>query len=140
MSTSSSGCGRSAAHEGVKPSLQSVDFLLRLEWIAVLAAAIVGYAFAGGSWVLFLVLILAPDLAMLGYLAGPRIGAMVYNALHILIWPAILLAAGLYSGEALTMQLAAIWIAHIAIDRALGYGLKLPTGFGDTHLGRIGKA
>ncbi len=124
----------------MKPSLHSVDLLLRLEWIAVFAAAIAGYAFADGSWALFLVLILAPDLAMLGYLAGPRIGAVVYNAFHILVWPAILLVAGLYSGEILAVQVAAIWIAHIAIDRALGYGLKLPTGFGDTHLGRIGKA
>ena len=127
------------AFEGVKPSFQSVDFLLRLEWIAVFAAAIAGYAFAGGSWLLFLVLILAPDLAMLGYLAGPRVGAIVYNAFHVLVWPAILVVAGLYSGEMLAVQVAAIWIAHIAIDRALGYGLKLPTGFGDTHLGRIGK-
>jgi hypothetical protein len=77
---------------------------------------------------------------MLGYLAGPLIGAIVYNAFHILVWPAILVIAGLYSGEMLAVQVAAIWIAHIAIDRALGYGLKLPSGFGDTHLGRIGKA
>ena len=37
------------------------------------------------------------------------------------------------------IHMAAIWTAHIAMDRALGYGLKLPTGFTDTHLGRIGK-
>ncbi len=128
------------AYEGVKPSLHSVDLLLRLEWITVFAAAIAFYAFTGGSWALFFVLIMAPDLAMLGYLAGPLIGAIVYNAFHILVWPAILVIAGLYSGEMLAVQVAAIWIAHIAIDRALGYGLKLPSGFGDTHLGRIGKA
>jgi hypothetical protein len=127
------------AYEGVKPSFRSVDLLLRLEWIAVLAAAIACYAFADGSWTLFLALILAPDLAMLGYLAGSRIGAIAYNVFHILVWPAILLIAGLYSGEMLAVQVAAVWIAHIAVDRALGYGLKLPTGFGDTHLGRIGK-
>ena len=124
----------------MKPSLHSVNLLLRLEWIAVFAAAIAGYVFADGPWALFLVLILAPDLAMLGYLAGARVGAIVYNAFHILVWPAILLVAGLYSGEVLAVQVAAVWIAHIAIDRAFGYGLKLPTGFGDTHLGRIGKA
>lgn len=123
----------------MKPSFRSVDLLLRLEWIAVFVAAIACYAFADGSWTLFLALILAPDLAMLGYLAGSRIGAIAYNVFHILVWPAILLIAGLYSGEMLAVQVAAVWIAHIAIDRALGYGLKLPTGFGDTHLGRIGK-
>ena len=32
-----------------------------------------------------------------------------------------------------------IWAAHIAIDRAVGYGLKYPGSFKDTHLGRMGK-
>jgi hypothetical protein len=116
-----------------------VDFLLRLEWAAVLAAAIAGYLFLDGSWQLFVLLILAPDLAMLGYLAGPAAGAIVYNAFHILVWPAILFLGGLYAGSAVAMQVAAIWTAHIAMDRALGYGLKLPTGFTDTHLGSIGR-
>lgn len=118
---------------------RTVDFLLRLEWAAVLAAAIAGYLFLDGSWQLFVLLILAPDLAMLGYLAGPAVGAVVYNAFHILVWPAILFLGGLYTESAFAMQVAAIWIAHIAMDRVLGYGLKLPTGFTDTHLGRIGK-
>ncbi|RLP28512.1 DUF4260 domain-containing protein [Mesorhizobium sp. YM1C-6-2] len=118
---------------------RTVDFLLRLEWAAVLAAAIAGYLFLDGSWQLFVLLILAPDLAMLGYLAGPAAGAIVYNAFHILVWPAILFLAGLYTESAFAMQVAAIWTAHIAMDRALGYGLKLSTGFTDTHLGRIGR-
>ena len=84
-------------------------------------------------------LILAPDLAMLGYLAGPAVGAIVYNALHILVWPLVLFCVGLYADNALSMQVAAIWIAHIAMDRVFGYGLKLPSGFADTHLGRIGR-
>ena len=121
------------------PAFRTVDLLLRLEWAAVLAAAIAGYLFLGGSWQLFVLLILAPDLAMLGYLAGPVAGAIVYNAFHILVWPLILFLVGLYADNALAMQVAAIWIAHIAMDRAFGYGLKLPTGFTDTHLGKIGK-
>ena len=120
-------------------NFRTVDLLLRLEWAAVLAAAVAGYLFLDGSWQLFVLLILAPDLAMLGYLAGPVVGAVVYNALHILLWPVILFLAGLYAGEPILMQVAAIWTAHVAMDRALGYGLKLPTGFTDTHLGKIGK-
>jgi hypothetical protein len=123
----------------VTANSRTVDVLLRLEWAAVLAAAVAGYLLLDGSWQLFVLLILAPDLAMLGYLAGPVAGAIVYNAFHILLWPVILFLAGLYAGEAVLMQIAAIWTAHIAMDRALGYGLKLPTGFTDTHLGRIGK-
>lgn len=97
------------------------------------------YAMAGVSWRLFALLILAPDLSMLGYLAGPRFGAIAYNALHILIFPLLLVFAEGVFGNAMATAIALIWIAHIAVDRALGYGLKLPSGFRDTHLGRFGR-
>jgi hypothetical protein len=119
--------------------MKPLDLIIRLEWAVVAVAAVVFYASAGASWWLFAVLILAPDLSMFGYLGGPRIGAIAYNALHILIVPVLLLLAGHLSGNAAAIAVALIWIAHIAIDRALGYGLKLSTGFQDTHLGRIGR-
>ncbi|MDX8440373.1 DUF4260 domain-containing protein [Mesorhizobium australafricanum] len=119
--------------------MRPVDLVIRFEWVTVAALAIVCYAMTGASWWLFAVVILAPDLSMLGYLAGPRVGAVSYNALHILIAPLILLLVGALLSGRLTTAVALIWIAHIAIDRALGYGLKLPTGFQDTHLGRIGR-
>jgi hypothetical protein len=119
--------------------MKSVDLTIRLEWAFVAAAAVVFYGSASMSWWLFGLLILAPDLSMFGYLAGPRVGALAYNALHILIVPVPLLIAGYMSGNATAIAVALIWVAHIAIDRALGYGLKLPTGFQDTHLGRIGR-
>jgi hypothetical protein len=128
-----------ATGPGVKPTFRTVDLLLRLEWAVVFVVAVAGYVFVGGSWPLFVLTILAPDLAMLGYLAGPAAGAILYNAFHILVWPAILFVAGLWVDNPLAMQVAVVWVAHIAMDRALGYGLKLPTGFADTHLGRIGK-
>ncbi|RWE78042.1 DUF4260 domain-containing protein [Mesorhizobium sp.] len=116
-----------------------VDLIVRFEWVTVAALAVVCYALAHFSWWLFALLILAPDLSMLGYLAGPRLGAVTYNALHILIAPLVLLLAGALLSGPLTTAVALIWIAHIAIDRALGYGLKLPAAFQDTHLGRIGR-
>ena len=119
--------------------MRPVDLIVRFEWVTVAALAIVCYAMAGFSWWLFALLILAPDLSMLGYLAGPRFGAATYNALHILIAPLVLLLAGALLAGRVTTAVALIWIAHIAIDRALGYGLKLPTSFQDTHLGRIGR-
>jgi hypothetical protein len=119
--------------------MKPLDLTIRLEWAVVAVAAVVFYASTGASWWLFAVLILAPDLSMFGYLGGPRIGAIAYNALHILIVPLLLLLAGHLSGSAAAIAVALIWIAHIAIDRALGYGLKLSTGFQDTHLGRIGR-
>ena len=124
---------RAAATGGVVP-------LLRLEGLAVLAAAASLYAFIGGSWLLFALLLLAPDLAMIGYRFGPVVGAAAYNAVHAYLAPAALGAVGL-ALDAPTMQaLALIWVAHIGLDRALGYGLKYATGFGDTHLGRIGRS
>jgi len=112
---------------------------LRLEGLAVLAAAAVLYAGTGYGWVLFAVLFLAPDLAMLGYLGGPRAGAVAYNLAHTYAAPAVLAGVGWAMGAALPVALALVWAAHIGFDRALGYGLKLPTDFRDTHLGRIGR-
>lgn len=106
--------------------------LLRLEGLAMLAAGIAAYAIVGGSWSLFAVLFLVPDVTLLAYLAGPRIGAWSYNAGHSLLGPALL--------APLAPALAAIWVAHVGFDRALGYGLKYSSGFSATHLGPIGRA
>ena len=114
--------------------------LLRLEHAAVALAALVAYHLFGGSWWMFALLVLAPDLSMLGYLGGPRLGAWCYNVVHSWIAPVVLWLVALALGSPVMTQLALILVAHIAIDRALGYGLKHESGFQDTHLGRIGKA
>jgi hypothetical protein len=124
---------RAAATGGVAP-------LLRLEGLAVFLAAVSAYSWLGGSWPLFALLLLAPDLAMLGYRFGPAFGAAAYNAVHSYLAPAALGAAGLALGAPITQALALIWIAHIGLDRALGFGLKYASGLGDTHLGRFGRA
>lgn len=111
---------------------------LRLEGLAVLVAAVGTFAHVDASWWLFLALILAPDLAMLGYLAGPRAGAFTYNLVHLYLWPGALLVWGLTGGPGWTAGVAAVWAAHIGMDRALGYGLKEPDAFRHTHLGWIG--
>jgi hypothetical protein len=113
--------------------------LLRLEGVALGAAAIALYAWSGSSWLLFVVLLLAPDLSFLGFLAGRRAGAIAYNALHTTVGPFVLGAGGFAFTSPYTGHIALIWLAHIGIDRALGYGLKYSAGFGFTHLGRIGK-
>lgn len=137
MSTSWCGCARSAAFK--LHSMRPVDLAIRLEWAAVAVVGIVLYTLSSTTWWLFALLILAPDLSMLGYVAGPRVGAIAYNALHILIVPLLLALAGYVLADSMAAAIALIWIIHIAIDRALGYGLKLSTGFQDTHLGRIGR-
>jgi hypothetical protein len=111
--------------------------LLRLEGLALLAGAVALYFEAGFGWVWLPVLFLAPDLSMLGYLAGPRVGALCYDAVHTTVLPIALGVAGVLGGSELAQQLALIWLAHIGFDRLLGYGLKYPTAFRDTHLQRV---
>jgi hypothetical protein len=113
-----------------------VRWALRLEGLAVLAAAVGGFVWMQGSWVLFGALFLVPDVSFAGYLIDRRVGAIAYNALHSYVGPVVLGWAG--HGSLLT-AIALIWAAHIGFDRALGYGLKYATAFGDTHLGRAGK-
>lgn len=108
--------------------------LLRLEGAVVPFAAVAGYAFVGASWWLFLALLLVPDAFMAGYLIGPRLGALVYNAGHTYLVPIVLGGMALGVDHALLGAVALIWTAHIGMDRALGYGLKQMSGFWDTHL------
>lgn len=115
-----------------------MSLFLKLENVALLVAVLAGYHLSGGSWWLFLLLILAPDLAMIGYAAGPRLGARCYNAVHTWLAPVFVAGAGWAIESPLLLQMALILAAHIAADRALGYGLKYETGFKETHLGRIG--
>ena len=113
--------------------------LLRLEGLAVLAVALLIYAQTSGRWGLFVLLFLTPDLSILGYLSGPRLGAWCYNAVHTYVGPLALLGVSWFTDSELQLAVALIWLAHIGFDRALGYGLKSTEGFGVTHLGRIGK-
>ena len=113
--------------------------LLRFEYAAMAIAALVAYHFSGGSWWFFAALILVPDLSIAGYLGGPKLGAWCYNALHNWVAPVVLWLVALAVGSQLLVQIAIILAAHVAIDRALGYGLKRESGFRDTHLGTIGK-
>ena len=113
--------------------------LLRLEGLTLFTGMTVLYGVWGGYWWVYGVLFLVPDVSFAAYLAGPRAGAIVYNAAHSYMAPVALMVAGLGLSSPLVLSIAMIWLAHIGIDRALGYGLKYSAGFGFTHLGRIGK-
>jgi hypothetical protein len=116
------------------------NLILRLEAAAVMAASLAAYAREGEGWLLFAVLFLVPDLSMLGYLGGRKLGAAAYNAAHSYLIPAALGAAGLVLSQPILVAIALIWVAHIGFDRMLGYGLKYEIAFGHTHLGTRGKA
>ena len=111
--------------------------LLRLEGLAVAAAAVVLYFHEDFGWVLFVALILAPDLSFAGYAFGPKVGAIAYDLLHTEIFPVALGALGVVADSGIATKIALIWLAHIGADRLFGYGLKYPTAFKDTHFSRL---
>jgi hypothetical protein len=111
--------------------------LLRLEGLAVAAAAIVLYFHEDFGWILFVALILAPDLSAAGYAFGPKLGAIAYDTLHTELFPVALGTVGVVTDSSAATKVALIWLAHIGADRLLGYGLKYPTAFKDTHLSRV---
>ena len=121
------------------PVLTDPIALQRIEGGVLLALSLLIYWKLAGPWLWYVLLILAPDLFMLGYVRGPKFGAAVYNLGHTWLLPGILAAVGIVGGASWAIDVAAIWIGHIGADRLLGYGLKLPSGFQDTHLGRIGR-
>jgi hypothetical protein len=112
-------------------------FLLRIEEVLLLTLTIFAYQHLHFSWLLFAILFLTPDLFMLGYLLNPRVGAATYNLAHTLTFPLTLLLASYIQHWQLASALVLIWTAHIFADRLLGYGLKYPTLFKDTHLQHI---
>ena len=115
-----------------KPAL-----LLRVEGSLLFAVSIVCYHETHASWILFAVLLLAPDLSMAGYFANAKIGATIYNAVHTLIVPLLLVAYALLTAHAALLPYGLIWTAHLGMDRMIGAGLKYPTQFKDTHLQHV---
>lgn len=107
---------------------------LRVEGLAALAIALGGYFTLNGPIWLLVILALAPDLSMVGYLAGPRLGSLSYNIVHTYTLPLVLGALGFWAEIQLLLLVALIWAGHIGADRLAGYGLKFESGFKDTHL------
>ena len=127
----------SGAPDRAGPGL--VTRLLRLEGAAALVGGILLYQQTGADWIVFIVLLLLPDLSILGYVRGPAIGAVVYNLVHTWALAGALLGVGFLLQVPIVFAAGAALLAHIGGDRLLGYGLKYPTSFQDTHLGRIGR-
>ena len=112
-------------------------WLLHLEGAAIFGLSLYFYGSGHYRWWLFAVLLLFPDLFMLGYLLNAKWGSAVYNLVHTLTGPLILLIGALVFAKRFCIPYGLIWLAHIGMDRALGYGLKYPTFFKDTHLQHV---
>lgn len=123
--------------------------LLRLEELAQFLICLLLLAKTAEAWWVYPLLVLGPDIGMLGYLAGPRVGAITYNGLHhkgiallVLVAGALLeptvVVAGDDPGQAWLLA-GLILYGHASMDRIFGYGLKFGDSFHHTHLGWIGK-
>ena len=112
-------------------------WLLHLEGAFYLALALSGYYANQYRWWLFAALFLVPDLFLFGYLINVKWGSALYNLVHTLAGPAILLLICLLRANSALIPYALIWLAHIGLDRMLGFGLKYPTRFGYTHLQHV---
>lgn len=119
----------------------SITLLERLEGLVLgtLALGVVWYGFSDYGWFIYIVLFLLPDISMAGYLHDPRAGAVVYNLGHSFVAPLLLAAVSFWLQAPTLYLIALLWIAHIGIDRALGFGFKLPSDFRNTHLGELGR-
>lgn len=111
-----------------------VRTLIKLEGLLVFLACLFLYMRLEASWTLFTLLWLLPDIGMVGFLKDTRLGSITYNLTHTYLSAAALLAIGYVAGNALAVSLAIIWLSHLGLDRFLGYGLKYPTHFKDTHI------
>lgn len=120
-----------------RPGLSLPRVLLHLEGAAVLVVATAAFFRLGHPWWLFLLLIIAPDLSLLALAAGPRVGGLIYDMAHTMIWPIILLGVGWWLGASLAVAVALGWLAHLGMDRMVGYGLRYLDGGKESHLGRV---
>ena len=128
-----------AASETTMPVTTWIKPWLRAEGAATFAAGLAGFLWLGIPWYVFPLVLLIPDASAIGYLRGPRVGAIVYNLIHDLAAGIAVAGIGLAVGSVPIAAAGAILVAHSGMDRMAGYGLKLPTSFKDTHLGRIGR-
>jgi len=103
----------------------------------VLIAACILYRQSQGGWLWFALLFLVPDISMLGYFAGKKLGSALYNSVHTYTAPLLAFSILWFSGRTSHLWIVLIWLAHVGFDRMLGYGLKYETAFKDTHLQRV---
>lgn len=116
-----------------------MNTIIKLEEILMFVLGIYLFSLLNFEWWWFLVLILAPDIGMVGYAFGNKIGALAYNLFHHKGLAIAIYLLGSYFTEPWLQLTGIILFSHAAMDRIFGYGLKYDKGFKFTHLGEIGK-
>jgi hypothetical protein len=110
---------------------------LHLEGLVMLVVTVIIYGHVSGNWLAFIALLLVPDLTILAYRVNVKVGSAVYNVAHFYGLPLGLALAAFFAGWTTVLAIALIWLAHISMDRAVGYGLKYATEFKDTHMSHV---
>lgn len=90
------------------------------------------------AWWVWILLFLAPDVSMIGYVFNNRVGAVTYNLFHHQLVAVVVWAAGFFLNQPYITLAGLVLLGHSSLDRTMGYGLKLPEGFKFTHLGTVG--
>lgn len=114
-------------------------YIQRAESLAVFVSASYLYFACNFSLVAYILLLFIFDISMVGYIKNARIGAYCYNIVHSFVLPVTLATLSYALDIRILLGCSLLWMAHIGLDRTLGYGLKLTSGFTNTHLGKIGK-
>jgi len=115
----------------------SLRKIISIEYILAFIITASFYGHLNFPWLYFIVFLWFPDITMVGYLINTKIGALFYNMGHSFVLPAMLMVIGLLTTTSIPLMAALIWLAHIFLDRALGYGLKYDDAFKKTHLQQI---
>ena len=113
--------------------------VIRLEECGIFLFSLYLFSILDYPWWLFPLLFFVPDISMVGYLGGARLGAILYNILHFRALSLLLFVGGIFVSVPLLSLAGVILFAHASLDRALGYDLKYGDSFSHTHLGMIGK-
>lgn len=115
----------------------NVRYVLRIEGLVVFVSALFTYTYFQGSWLLFGLLFLIPDISMIGYFINKRVGSYIYNSVHNYILAGTLIFIGHITSNFMFFTIGLILTAHIGLDRAFGFGLKYQKDFHETHLQKV---
>jgi hypothetical protein len=109
----------------------------RLEGLTIFLFSLLFYNFFGGNWLLFILLILLPDISMVGYIKNKKLGAFIYNLVHNYILGLVIILIAMSLQNILVLEIGVILLAHVGMDRFFGFGLKYPSQFKDTHIQKL---
>lgn len=112
---------------------------IKLEEAAMFGVGLYVLISLQAEWWWYLVLLIGPDISMLGYMAGNKAGAFCYNLFHHKGVAIAVFGAGIFLPHMLIQVIGIVLFSHSSMDRMFGYGLKTGEGFKYTHLGIIGK-